>query len=89
MWLDFGSAIDFSPMADSDNINNPLSIIDAVDNPVVSNSDTPQVLFTLQLTRSGRPGFLGKIVNPRYHPAYDGCLECLKLRRAERAKMIA
>lgn len=77
--LNEGSAIDFSPMADSDNINNPLSIINAVNNPVVSNSDTPQVLFALQLTRSGRPGLLGKTVNPRHHPAYDGCLECLKL----------
>jgi hypothetical protein len=47
VWLDFDSAIDFSPMADSDNINNPLSIIDAVDNPVVSNSDTPQILSAL------------------------------------------
>jgi hypothetical protein len=36
-----------SPMTDSDNINNPLSVIDAVNNPVVSNSDTPQVLFAL------------------------------------------
>jgi hypothetical protein len=72
VWLDPGSAIDFSPMADSDNINNPLSIIDAVNNPVVSDSDTPQVPFALQLTRSGRPGLLGKTVDPRYHPAYDG-----------------
>ena len=34
-------AIHFSPMADSDYINDPLSIIDAVNNPVVSDADTP------------------------------------------------
>lgn len=79
MWLDFDSAIDFSPMADSDYINNPLSIIDAVNNPVVSNSDAPQILFALQLTRSRRPGLLGKTVDSGYYPAYDGCIECLKL----------
>jgi hypothetical protein len=79
VWLDSDSAIDFSPMADSDNINNPLPIIDAVNNPVISNSDTPQVLFALQLTRSGRPGISGKTVDPRYHPSYDGCIECVKL----------
>jgi hypothetical protein len=78
VWLDFDSAIDFSPMADSDNINDPVSIIDAVNNPVVSNSDTPQVLFALQLTRSGRPWLLRKAVDPRYYPAYDGRIECLQ-----------
>jgi hypothetical protein len=41
VWLGFNSAIDFSPMADSHNINNPLSVIDAVHDPVVSNSYTP------------------------------------------------
>ena len=51
MWLDFGLAIGLSPMADSDNINDTLPSIDAVNNPVVSNSDSPQVLFALQLTR--------------------------------------
>jgi hypothetical protein len=50
MGLDFDSAIDFSPVTDSHNINNQLPIIDAVNNPVVFNSDTPQVLFALQLT---------------------------------------
>jgi len=79
VWLDFDLAIGLSPMADSDNINDPLSVIDAVNNPVVSNSNTPQVLFALQLKRSGRPWVLGKTVDPRYHPAYDGCVECLQL----------
>src|SRR5207249_12165885 len=41
-WLDCDLPVGLSPMADSDNINNPLSVIDAVNNPVVSNSDTPQ-----------------------------------------------
>jgi hypothetical protein len=66
-------------MADSHNINNPLSVIDAVNNPVVSNSDTPQVLFALQLTRSRRPWVSGKTVDPRYHPPYDRSVECLQL----------
>jgi hypothetical protein len=77
VWLDFDSAIDFSPMADSDNINNPLSIIHTVNNPVVSNSDTPQVLFALQLARPRRPGLLGKTLDPGYNPVYDGCIEAL------------
>jgi hypothetical protein len=89
VWLDFGSAIDFSPMADSDNINNPLSIINAVNNPVVSNSDTPQVLFALQLTGSGRPGFLGEIVNPRYHRRTTDASNVSSSWRAKRAKVIA
>ena len=41
VWLDGDLAIHFSPMADSDYINDPLSIIDAVNNPVVSDADTP------------------------------------------------
>ena len=79
MWLDFNLAIGLSPMTDSNNINNPLSVIDAVKHPVVSNSDTPQVAFALQLTRSGRPWVLGKIVDPRYHSSNDGSFECLQL----------
>ena len=51
-------------MANSDDINNPLSVIDAVNNSVVSDSNTPQVLFAMQLTRSGRPWVLGKTVDP-------------------------
>ena len=47
VWLDFDLAVGLSPMADSGNINNPLSVIDAVNNSVVSNSDTPQALFSL------------------------------------------
>ena len=34
-------------MADSDYIDNPFPIVDAVNNPVITNSDTPQVLFAL------------------------------------------
>ena len=79
MWLDCDLPVGLSPMADSDNVNNPLSVIDAVNNPVVSNSDTPQVLFALQLTRPGRPRVLGETVDPRYHPSNDGSVECLQL----------
>ena len=79
VWLDFDLAIDLAPMANSDNINNPLSVIDAVNNSVVSDSNTLQVLFAMQLTRSGRPWVLDKTVDPSYRPAYDGSVECLQL----------
>lgn len=79
MWLDFDLPVGLSPMADSDKVNNPLSVIDAVNNPVVSNSDTPQVLFALQLTGPGRPWVLGETVDPRYHPSNDGSVKCLQL----------
>jgi hypothetical protein len=65
-------------MTDSDDINNPLAVINAVNNPVVSDSDTPKVLFALELTRSGRSWVLGETVNPRYHPPYDGRIEYLQ-----------
>lgn len=39
VWLDFDLPVGLSPMADSDNVNDPLSVIDAVNNPVVSNSE--------------------------------------------------
>jgi hypothetical protein len=58
-------AIGLSPMTDSNDINNPLSVIHAVNNPVVADSNTPQILFAMQLARSGRPWFLGKTVDPR------------------------
>ena len=77
--LDFALAIGFSPMADSDYIDNPFPIVDAENNSVVANSDTPQVLFALQFTRPGRPWFLGKSFDPRYHSPYDGTVECLQL----------
>jgi len=77
--LDFDLPIGLSPMADSDNINNSLSVIYTLNNPVVANSDAPQVLFALQIARSGRPWVLGKTVDPRYHPPYDGSVECLQL----------
>ena len=40
VWL-IDLAIDFSPMADSHNIDNSFSVIDAVNHPIVANSDTP------------------------------------------------
>ena len=79
MSLDFDLPIGLSPMADSDNINNSLSVIYTVNNPVVANSDAPQVLFALQIARSGRPWVLGKTVDPMYHPPYDGSFERLQL----------
>lgn len=79
MWLDFDLTIGFSPMSDSDNINNPLSVIDTVHHPVVSNPYTPQVLFAMQLTRSGGLWVLGQTVDPSYHPSYDGSVECFQL----------
>jgi hypothetical protein len=44
LWLiDIG----LPPVADSDNIHDTLSIIDAVNNAVVSDTNTPQVFFAL------------------------------------------
>jgi hypothetical protein len=48
----FDLPINLSPVADSDDINNPLAVIDVVHNPVVADSDSPQVLFTMQFTRT-------------------------------------
>jgi hypothetical protein len=73
-------------MADSDNINYPLSVIDTVNNSVVSNSDTPQILFAVQLTRSGRPRLSDKTINARYDAAHDGCIKCLKLSASRTRK---
>jgi len=78
VWLNFDLPIRLSPMTDSDDINNPLAVINAVNNPVVSDSDTPKVLFALELTRSGRSWVLGETVNPRYHPPYDRRIEYLQ-----------
>lgn len=59
--LDFDLTIGFSPMADSDYIDNPFPIVDTENNSVVANSDTPQVLFALQFARPGRPWLLAKL----------------------------
>jgi hypothetical protein len=76
-------------MADCDNINNPLPVIDAANNPVVSNSDTPQVLFALQLPRPGRPGSWAR---PSIFYITRRTMEASNVsssRRAERAKVMA
>jgi hypothetical protein len=86
---DFDLTIGFSPMADSDNINNPLSVIDAVNNPVVSNSDTPQVLFALQLTRSGSLGSWARASILDITRRTMDASSVSNSRRAERAKVIA
>ncbi len=47
-WATVTLAIDIAPMADSDYVDNPLPIIDAIDNPIVANPNPPQILFALQ-----------------------------------------
>ena len=89
VWLNFDLPIRLSPMTDSDDINNPLAVINAVNNPVVSDSDTPKVLFALELTRSGRSWVLDETVILDITRRTIDASSISSSRRAERAKVIA
>ena len=50
-------------MADPDNIHNSSPVIDTVYNPVVPNTNAPQILLTAQLAGSRRARRLGETLN--------------------------
>ena len=50
-------------MTDFDHIHDALAVVDAIDYPIVSNTDTPQVLVALDLTGSEWPRLVSEVLD--------------------------
>jgi hypothetical protein len=57
---DFKLPVHVAPVSDSDDIDNALSVINAVHDSVVADSDSPEPVCASQLARTRRPRVDGK-----------------------------
>lgn len=76
--LDPSSSIGIAAVANSDDVDHPTSIVQAVDDAVVADADAPQISGTMQLARASWSWVASQSLDPRDDSLDNRRVECLQ-----------